>query len=142
MWQRACRFDGRRDSPPNRSWGAVRHHYHKRSWHTPLSKEHAMNRVTLILLALAAAGSLTGCTQSKSEPDTTRQAAAKTATACEGDAGIAVPAGFCASIFADNLGHARHLAVAPNGDVYVNTWSSMYTMMKNAPGGYIVALRD
>src|SRR4029079_5312530 len=81
--------------------------------------------------------------QSKSEtaatPDTATKVAAKT---CEGDAGITVPTGFCASVFADNLGHARHLAVAPNGDVYVNTWSSVYTMMKNAPGGYIVALRD
>src|SRR5438477_12764243 len=99
-----------------------------------------MNRVTLILLALAAAGSLTGCTQSKSEPDTTRQAAAKTAPACEGDAGIALPAGFCPSIFADNLGPARHLAVAPHGDVYVNTWSSKYMMMENAPGGHILPL--
>jgi glucose/arabinose dehydrogenase len=45
-------------------------------------------------------------------------------------------------VFADNLGRARHLTVAPNGDVYVNTWSSSYTELKNAPGGYIVALRD
>jgi len=105
-----------------------------------------MNRFTLILLVVAAAGSLTGCAPSKSEttaaPDAAAKTAPKTAKTCEGDAGIAVPAGFCASVFAYNLGHARHLAVAPNGDVYVNTWSSMYTMMKNAPGGYIVALRD
>lgn len=59
-----------------------------------------------------------------------------------GNGGIALPRGFCASVFADNLGHARHLAAAPSGDVYVNTWSSQYTQMKNAPGGYIVALRD
>src|SRR5258705_6117261 len=101
-----------------------------------------MNRFTLILLTVAAAGSLAGCAPSKSETAAAPEAAATAKKTCEGDAGIAVPAGFCASIFADNLGHARHLAVAPNGDVYVNTWSSMYTMMKNAPGGYIVALRD
>jgi glucose/arabinose dehydrogenase len=59
-----------------------------------------------------------------------------------GNAGLTLPSGFCASVFADNLGRARHLTVAPNGDVYVNTWSSSYTELKNAPGGYIVALRD
>src|ERR1700694_1345098 len=118
-----------------------------------LPKEHAMNhwslwslskpiRLPLVLLTVVSAGSLTGCAQSKSETAAAPNAAATVKKTCEGDAGIAVPPGFCASIFADNLGHARHLAVAPNGDVYVNTWSSMYTMMKNAPGGYIVALRD
>src|SRR5438105_4636574 len=99
-------------------------------------------RSTVILTIAAIAGSLTGCAQSKSETAAPAAAAAKTPKACESNADITVPAGFCATIFADNLGHARHLTVAPNGDVYVNTWSSMYTMMKNAPGGYIVALRD
>jgi glucose/arabinose dehydrogenase len=53
-----------------------------------------------------------------------------------------VPPGFCASVFADGLGHAGHLAVAPNGDVYVNTRSNSATDYRNAAGGYIVALRD
>jgi glucose/arabinose dehydrogenase len=67
----------------------------------------------------------------------------RTSQTCEADnAGLELPAGFCATIFADNLGRARHLAVAPNGDVYVNTWSSTYTQLKNAPGGYVVGLRD
>lgn len=35
------------------------------------------------------------------------------------DGAIKLPAGFSASVFADNLGRARHLTVAPNGDVYV-----------------------
>ena len=35
-------------------------------------------------------------------------------------AGITVPAGFCATIFADTVGSARHIAVAPNGDVYIS----------------------
>lgn len=35
------------------------------------------------------------------------------------DGSIKLPAGFSASVFADNLGRARHLTVAPNGDVYV-----------------------
>ena len=32
---------------------------------------------------------------------------------------LVLPAGFTASVFYKNLGRARHLAVAPNGDVYV-----------------------
>jgi glucose/arabinose dehydrogenase len=32
---------------------------------------------------------------------------------------LTLPAGFRSSVFADNLGKARHMAVAPNGDVYV-----------------------
>ena len=35
--------------------------------------------------------------------------------------GITLPPGFCATVFADDIGHARHLVVAPNGVVYVNT---------------------
>ena len=96
----------------------------------------------LVLLVTVSSGALVGCAPSKSETAAAPDTAATLKKTCEGDAGITVPAGFCASIFADRLGNARHIAVAPNGDVYVNTWSSMYTMMKNAPGGYIVALRD
>jgi glucose/arabinose dehydrogenase len=56
--------------------------------------------------------------------------------------GLRLPPGFCASIFADQLGHARHLVVAHNGDVYVNTMSDQHKKFTNAPGGYLVALRD
>ena len=48
-------------------------------------------------------------------------------TSCPADdSGLRLPAGFCATIFADGIGHARHLVVAPNGVVYVNTWSGRY----------------
>src|ERR1700685_1655591 len=67
------------------------------------------------------------------------------AAACpEDDSGLKLPAGFCATIFADGIGHARHLAVAPNGVVYVNTWSGDY-FPPNEPvheGGFLVALQD
>jgi glucose/arabinose dehydrogenase/mono/diheme cytochrome c family protein len=59
------------------------------------------------------------------------------------NAGLKLPAGFCATVFADDLGRARHLAMAPNGVVYVNTWSGRY--YGNRPplsGGFIVALKD
>ncbi|MEY3435791.1 MAG: hypothetical protein RL335_247, partial [Bacteroidota bacterium] len=32
---------------------------------------------------------------------------------------LILPKGFSSSVFYDNLGRARHLTVAPNGDVYV-----------------------
>jgi len=63
---------------------------------------------------------------------------------CPGDSGgISVPHGFCATIFADKLGHARHLVVAQNGVVYVNTWSGAY-YKTSAPltDGFLVALQD
>jgi glucose/arabinose dehydrogenase/mono/diheme cytochrome c family protein len=46
-------------------------------------------------------------------------------------------------VFADNLGHARHIVVAPNGVVYVNTWSGRYYGNdKPHEGGFLVALQD
>ena len=41
------------------------------------------------------------------------------------NAGLILPAGFGALKFADGLGEARHLAVTPQGDVYVKL-SSFY----------------
>src|SRR5271163_3794847 len=59
------------------------------------------------------------------------------------DSGLKLPAGFCATIFADGIGHARHLVVAPNGVVYVNTWSGeYYGNDKPHAGGFLVALQD
>lgn len=70
-------------------------------------------------------------------------AAAKT-TVCAGDnAGLTLPPGFCATVFAEGIGHARHLVVAANGVVYVNTWSGAYYDGAQTPqGGFLVALQD
>jgi glucose/arabinose dehydrogenase/mono/diheme cytochrome c family protein len=64
--------------------------------------------------------------------------------ACSGDnGGISLPPGFCATVFADNLGHVRHMAVAPNGVLYVNTWSGRYYHNDTPPaGGFLIALKD
>ena len=64
--------------------------------------------------------------------------------ACPGDdTGLRLPAGFCATLFADAIGHARHLVVAANGVVYVNTWSGRYYGNdKPHAGGFLVALQD
>jgi glucose/arabinose dehydrogenase/cytochrome c553 len=69
---------------------------------------------------------------------------AQNAPACAGDAGgITLSPGFCATVFADNVGHARHLVVAPNGVVYANTWSGTYYQNDKPPaGGFLVALQD
>lgn len=63
---------------------------------------------------------------------------------CGGDPrGVTVSPGFCATIFADHLGHVRHLAVAPDGTVYANTWSGRYYHNDTPPpGGMLIALRD
>jgi glucose/arabinose dehydrogenase/mono/diheme cytochrome c family protein len=71
-------------------------------------------------------------------------AAAQSETACpKNDSGLKLPSGFCATIFADGIGHARHLVVAANGTVYVNTWSGRYYGNdKPHAGGFLVALHD
>jgi glucose/arabinose dehydrogenase/cytochrome c553 len=73
--------------------------------------------------------------------------AAAPARQCPGDnGGLSLPPGFCATVFADHLGHARHLTVAPDGSVYVNTWSGDYYTYghvdKLPEGGFLLALRD
>jgi glucose/arabinose dehydrogenase len=67
-----------------------------------------------------------------------------TAAACARDnGGLTLPEGLCATIFADNLGPTRHLAVTDDGTVYVNTWRSPYKKDAKIPaGGFLVALRD
>ena len=56
---------------------------------------------------------------------------------CDPDnGGIEVPKGFCAVVVADDVGYARHMAVAPNGDLYVALRNRQDTK------GGIVALRD
>jgi glucose/arabinose dehydrogenase len=59
------------------------------------------------------------------------------------DAGLKLPNGFCATVFADGIGHARDMAFGPNGVLYVNTWSGRYYGNSKPPaGGFIVALQD
>jgi len=64
------------------------------------------------------------------------------APACDPDnGGITLPAGFCALVVADGLGEARHLAVAPNGDVYVALMRGPGGRGQAGPGG-VVAMHD
>ena len=84
-----------------------------------------------LLLALLSAASLPA-------------SAAAAGTNCpHDDSGLKLPAGFCASVFADDIGHARHLVVSAAGVVYVNTWSGRYYGNAAPPsGGFLVALQD
>jgi hypothetical protein len=42
--------------------------------------------------------------------------------ACDADnGGITLPQGFCATVFADLIGSARHLVITPNGTAFVLT---------------------
>ena len=75
-----------------------------------------MLRVNL-LVALLVAGTLSAAP--KCDPD---------------NGGLKLPNGFCAFIAVDGIGPARHIAVAPNGDVYV-------ALMGRRTGGGVVALR-
>jgi glucose/arabinose dehydrogenase/mono/diheme cytochrome c family protein len=72
------------------------------------------------------------------------QDTAALAQSCAGDnGGITLPPGFCATVFADNIGHVRHMVVAPNGVLYVNTWSGRYYRNDTPPpGGFLIALQD
>ncbi len=59
------------------------------------------------------------------------------------ESGLKLPAGFCATVFADGIGHARHMVVAPSGVLYVNTWSGRYYGNDTPPaGGFLVGLQD
>ena len=121
---------------------------------TRLHPVHAMRatRVAVggVCAAIIAGTTVAGCRTENHQPggDSARAdgatAAARASDACSSDnGGLTLPAGFCATVFADSIGHARHLAVSPNGDVYVNTWSgAYYGGDKGPPGGYLVVLRD
>jgi len=57
--------------------------------------------------------------------------------ACDSDnGGLTLPPGFCALVVADQVGSPRHLAVAPNGDLFVALENR-----RGGPGG-VLALRD
>ena len=84
---------------------------------TGLLSRPARLATSVALLATVACGG--GETPRRDASDSARTAAAPPPP-CPGDnAGLTMAPGFCASIFADSVGHARHIVVAANGDVYV-----------------------
>jgi glucose/arabinose dehydrogenase/cytochrome c553 len=77
-------------------------------------------------------------------PQLLAQTTGATNKTCPGDSGgLTLSPGFCATIFADNLGHVRQMAVAANGVLYANTWSGRYYRNDTPPpGGFLIALKD
>lgn len=84
-----------------------------------------------VLISLALCSTLlAGCPQSRTDDAVPPSASLRI---CPDDTPLTLPAGFCATEFATDVGSARHLVVRANGDVYV--------ALRGADGG-IVALRD
>jgi glucose/arabinose dehydrogenase/mono/diheme cytochrome c family protein len=84
-------------------------------------------------------GSLLAPAHNQSNP----AAEAKSQACPNDDTGLQLPAGFCATVFADNIGHVRHMVVTPGGILYANTWSGRYYGNDTPhPGGFLVALQD
>jgi len=101
-------------------------------------KSRTLLSALVALVAICAAGS------SAPAQNRLRASAGDDGRACPNDdSGLKLPAGFCATIFADGIGHARHMVVAPSGVLYVNTWSGRY-YGNDTPhaGGFLVALQD
>jgi glucose/arabinose dehydrogenase/mono/diheme cytochrome c family protein len=93
----------------------------------------------LIVIAAMYMGSSLAPAQNRSNPG----AEGKGQACPNDDSGLKLPAGFCATVFADGIGHARHMVAAPSGVLYVNTWSGRY-YGNDTPhaGGFLVALQD
>jgi glucose/arabinose dehydrogenase len=97
-----------------------------------------MNKYCLLLLAVAL-----GCNRGEQKTAANAPPPQAPEGQCPSDnGGITLPAGFCATVFADSLGHPRDIVVASNGDVYVNTWSGRYFLTAPPPGGFLIAMRD
>src|SRR5260221_2730354 len=92
---------------------------------------------SLVALAAMCVGSSLAPAQKQSNPG----AEAKSQACPNDDSGLKLPAGFCATVFADELGNARQMVAAPSGVLYVNTWSGRY-YGKDTPhaGGFPLAL--
>jgi glucose/arabinose dehydrogenase len=71
------------------------------------------------------------------------QAQGRTAPCDADNAGLTLPAGFCATVFATGLGAPRHMVVAPNGDVLVVANRSPIGAEAGggSPGGALLLLR-
>jgi glucose/arabinose dehydrogenase/cytochrome c5 len=98
----------------------------------------------LVLISLLGAAIAPSGTAWSESPQASRPASP--AGCPRDDSGLKLPPGFCATVFADDTGHARHLVVSPDGVVYVNTWSGRYYAQdgKTLPPdrGFLVALKD
>jgi glucose/arabinose dehydrogenase len=62
---------------------------------------------------------------------------------CDADnGGLTLPAGFCAGVIADNLGAARNLVVAANGDIFMSLRVGASVAGQPPQPGHLLGLRD
>jgi glucose/arabinose dehydrogenase len=102
----------------------------------------ASNLVRLSMIALLSGANLNSAAALADPPATGGVAPARARCSVD-DSGLKLPAGFCATVFADGTGHARHMAVSNAGVVYVNTWIGRYFANSALPeGAFLVALQD
>src|ERR1700676_4168506 len=112
-----------------------------------LERTHAMrNNVrnkTLLSALVALAAMCMGISLAPAQNHSNPAVGAKSKACPNDDSGLKLPAGFCATVFADDIGHARHMVVAPSGVLYLNTWSGRY-YGNDTPhaGGFLIALQD
>lgn len=99
-------------------------------------------RSATAIAALLAFGACVKSEGSGADSVATASSTASSAVCADNNDGLTLPDGFCATVFADTIGHARHIVVNSNGDVYVNTWSGRYYTTPAPRGGFLVALRD
>jgi glucose/arabinose dehydrogenase len=114
--------------------------YHMKG--TKAMRNHVVTKTVMFALVALAGVSLSGFllpVQQQSD----QFARAGSQTCPHDDSGLTLPTGFCATVFVDGIGHARHMVVAANGVLYVNTWSGRY-YGNDIPhaGGFLVALQD
>ena len=102
-----------------------------------------VEKKTLLFGLVALAALCSGCSLTPAQ-DQAHPRAQSNGQACPNDdSGLKLPAGFCATVFADDIGHARHIVVASSGVLYVNSWSGRYYGNDTPPtGGFLVALQD
>jgi glucose/arabinose dehydrogenase/mono/diheme cytochrome c family protein len=102
------------------------------------------NPLKTILPALVALGAMyMGSSLAPAENDSNPAVQSKSQACPNDDSGLKLPTGFCATVFADGIGHARHMVVGASGVLYVNTWSGRYYGDDTPhPGGFLVALQD
>ncbi|MGI8498042.1 MAG: PQQ-dependent sugar dehydrogenase [Gemmatimonadaceae bacterium] len=95
-----------------------------------------------LLLAAGCAGAGDSSAKAAVADSAGRQVAGS--ASCPGDNGaITLPRGFCATVFADSVGGARKIAVATNGDVFVQLIAQRQVSESGtSPKGGILALRD
>src|SRR6266436_1283765 len=97
----------------------------------------------LVALATTCVGvSLVRAQKMRAEKRSDAGATSRSQTCPDDDSGLKLPAGFCATVFADGIGHARQMVVGSNGVLYINTWSGRY-YGNDTPhaGGFLVALQ-